>query len=343
MTTDPNKWVTSPPSTLVQLQDLQSQPALNGKYGVVLQYHDERYLVQVLLLLRLEQQQPRLVKLQPKNLTSDLGLQGWVKARIALLQSDPTIQKYVRKVDSWTRQNPKLLQGGAVGGVVALLLSIYFLGFIGTAVLLSLVILGGTFWLKFTMEGGVHGLPPAARRGIAWMSANKRLIVPVLVAAAAAAYGGYAVYQQQTTAMSPPEYHPVENDDDPMPRQGVTHRRTTERERLYKLGFDDATAGKEYGTSLEEDEPSRAFSWEQEPVYSTAPPPKESSSSPLTNLVSVVLSGGLVAFQIYQIDPTFSNQALIVSTISNMTVWKKGMLAFSAYRFVTSVVKLITG
>jgi hypothetical protein len=278
---DPNGWVTNPPTKFVKIHGLTSQPALNGQLGVVVHYLEDsrRYVVVLTRSSPDPQQQPpqqqpqrqRQVSLKGENLAA-CGMIDTARAQFEILTNNPQVREQVAEV--WSRQvrpnlppplrasSPRTLAAAAAAIV---LLSAYGLGPSRTVLWISFAALAGMLVVPILSTAAANGGGPAGaarrvvpraqellgRSGLPLASrvASSPYATGALLVAAVALFANGMLPSAPSPSsgigrrwFSPSA--PASVSTSPLP---ATQR---EREHLYKLGFDDALAKHPYGHSL---------------------------------------------------------------------------------------------
>ena len=342
---DPNGWVTQPPATMVKVVNT-SRETLNGKLGIVLAYQTDRGRYVVLMTTSQEQ-----VSLKADNLRKGSWMEQ-LQAQYELLQNNPQVQQQVRQIYQQVQQTtgvkPEFV---AVAVGVALLAAIYFFGFSRVVMVLSFVLLCGILVQPDIAAGPRQMMRNAPRRFKDLVRQNVPVvghriansdILTGLVAGVMLFFFVNALVGGGGGSSAKPM---------PLSSSGATstaRRVTTDRDLLqdyYKMGFDDATAGKEFGTSLPAvvtetpkgvDTNNPEDSW---PGYNDAVPSRSSLLSKFTNLstmISLYVVGSTIWNAGRTADGTGFDVQLAVANIRMLDVWKQGMLALSVYRLVSA-------
>jgi hypothetical protein len=118
-------------------------------------------------------------------------------------------------------------------------------------------------------------------------------------------------------------------------------------EQIYKLGFDDATDGKEYGVSLPPSKPHVRMMEEDDLSFGGEEPewvgtttstttPRSKGRFGFSSILSVVFLGNQLRTLAMGPDGRF-NARLLVTNFQNLEPWRMGMFAFSFYRLARSL------
>ena len=338
--TDPNGWVSQPPSTMVKVVNT-SRAALNGQLGIVLAYQTDRGRYVVLTTGAAQEQ----VSLKPENLIKASWFEQ-LKAQYELMQNNPQVRQQLRtiytQVQRTTGVKPEYVGGAAV---VLLLAAVYFLGFSRTLLILSTLLMVFIMVLPDLQAGTplpqlVRNVPmrfrALVRQNVPVVGdriANSNLWSGVVAAVLVFFFVNALVGGQSSKAVPPP---PAVGTTVPPPV--ATSRALLED--YYKKGFDDATAGLEFGTSLPATTPQGAdapadFAWPGSQMP-PPPPPAPSALSKLMNwssLVSLFIVGNTVFSAGRTADGGWDPQ-LCFANLRLLDPWKMGMLALSVYRLV---------
>ena len=366
--TDPNNWVKNPPSTFVRVHGT-SRETLNGQLGIVLQYLDDkaRYMV----LLCENQQSP--VALKPENLAVCSGLLDKGKGYYQMFKHNPQVRQQFQQVQNQIKARTGL-EAHYVLALVLVLFTVgcYGIGFSKTMMLLTtliviLTILGPDLAAGKDLRTCLRNAP------VRWRAVVQEQ-VPVVGPKIAAnpwylrAFTALMVLFVLYSLIATPKKGRPLSSSSSTPRtnsRGLlanTVATSELKQKYYKLGFDDATSGLEFGASLpkadaeegpdtltgsiidDNDGSSNAArgvgysSWRQEEDFTTAfDPTPVKKKSPLS------LSTAFAAFTVYRILSPLAMNAdgkldlpLLRANLTNLEVYKLGILAFSVYRLVTA-------
>jgi hypothetical protein len=256
---DPQSWVTNPPSVLVKVRDITAKPHLNGELGVVVGYLPDRTRYVVVTCRQQEQ-----LSLKPENLHKANFLEQ-AKGQYQLLTNDPRVRRQLQQV--YHRVQTKLpapLQPEHVAVVLLLLIlaSGYFLGVSKTLMIVSLLlglatlagpeIAAGKSWEQIGRDlprRATSTLRDTIRQSVPYVGpklADTPYVVPALLGILLA--GTVKVLLLPAQPRVPLETAATALRTEPgAPRRGGA---LPDAEELYKLGFDDATSNLAFGTSL---------------------------------------------------------------------------------------------
>lgn len=361
MTSDPNGWVTQPPATMVKVVNT-SQERLNGKMGVALAFQQDRGRYVVLMTVSQEQ-----VSLKPENLVKG----GWteqLRAQYELMQNNPQVKEQIsktyRQVQAFTGVKPEYVGGAAL---VVLVACIYWFGFSRSLMVISFFMMMGLVVLPDLQNGAsrdqiLRNAPmrfkAMVRQNVPYVGdriANSNILTGLVLGVMIfflvnALVGGTG----SGGARPPPPVSPVVGGMGgttvPYNMANVKPAPAVDRAMLedyYKMGFEDAQAGKDFGTSLPPppvhvETPKGAdgvdsdFAW----PGSDYVPPAQTKPSLLSKFTSwsTLVSLFLVGNTLYTCGRTaeggFDPQLMMVN-VRMLDVWKQGMLAMSVFRLVS--------
>jgi hypothetical protein len=360
---DPNGWVLNPPTKFVTIHSLTSQAALNGQTAVVVGYVEDsrRYIVVPTV------DQKRQVSLRADNL-APCGWLDTAKAQYQMLTENPMVRQQVGA--AWDGQIKPRLPAAlrsprrlAAVVATALLLLVYLLGVSRTMLAISFAILCGMV------------LGPVVRQTTNPRDVARRVVphaqellrqsgIPLAARVAASPYSTGAVLAVFVaifvSGMIPPTNNSRASGAPAPTWQGASPH---EREHYYKLGFDDATAQRDFGESLKSAVPSvperkldettldlsssstsslndyaAAGRPNNPPSYYGSPPPPSRRKKMLG--IGNVASIGFTGNQLYQMgmspDGRWSFDALY-RNVSLLPPWRMGLLGLSVYRIVSAI------
>jgi hypothetical protein len=351
--TDPNNWVQNPPQTFVKVHGT-TREMINGKTGLVLQYHPNRARYTILLTESQDQ-----VSLKGENLAV-AGMVDKAKAYYEMLRNNPQIRQQLqtlsRQVYTATGLAPQVLLG-LTGGLFAL--GWYLLGF-------SKALLLATTGIMLVSVIGPDVVAQRGWRGALSEAPNRwREIVQTQIPVIGPRIASNAMYLRLFTGLlalilvygivGGPASGTTTATSRRLPTSGIASKSArsvlTEdiKQRYYKLGFDDATDAKTFGASLLEADEGTAGAAAPSPTstlggenddydeYYNPSPPTVGKKSPLN------LSTAFALFTIYRtmqpmaFDPNgnFSFN-LLRANIQTMEVWRLGLLGFAVYRVVAA-------
>lgn len=308
--TDPNNWVKNPPSTVCKIEGT-SRDTLNGRFSLILQWNGQRYTV---LLVETQQQ----VALKPENLAK-CGYIDTAKAYYQLALHSPEIQaqltQFQRSIETTTGLS---LRTAAIAAVVAFIVGIYFIGFTR---LWILVIVAGT---GLYLTNGRRTSP-----SIAWQ--RWRTLLATQVPAAVTRYP-YAMELITVLLGALMAYTFIAAGGSRSVARGAATAAAADTDYYYKLGFEDATAGRSFGTSLVQTPPDEQDSmdtpWDRGLVA-----PKQ---SPWT--ISTAMSLFLIGRTVYSLGQTGGGWdfRLAMANLQHMDMMRAGFLALGVYRVVSA-------
>lgn len=359
---DPNQWVTNPPSTFVIIQNT-SQTALNGQKALIVQFQNGRY---VAVLTKTPQLEPK--SFQPQHLVKATYLQQ-MQAQYEILTNSPETQRQIQQALSRVKQSTGLdAQYVVIIMAVALIASLWFLGFSRTLMLTSFSIMVAMVLLPAYLESS--SLKAALQRApdrmrmilresqlpMAQTIASSNMYMGLLVALLVGFFvTGMLPKSIATSAATWAKSH----------SQQVTTS-LADIERYYTLGFEDASEQKPFGTSLPKEEssiiststvkPHRAPLDAVDHEFSTAngdydysniiaPPPTSSKISSLFN-ISNFMSAGVIFRTVNELGRSPVSGAfdiqLFMANLRSQPTWRLGLLGVSVYRLVSAIIKTMS-
>ncbi|GKY91423.1 hypothetical protein MPSEU_000114600 [Mayamaea pseudoterrestris] len=367
---DPNNWVKNPPSTFVVIQNT-SREALNNQMGIVVGFQSDRYIIALTKTPRME----------PKSFKSDnLRVASKIeqfKAQYELLTNDPNVQAQIQSALQQVKQVTGLDAQYLAGLLVALLIaSLWLLGISRTLMLISFLAMTGMVLVPAYLEtkslrGALTKAPDQLAKvlresnlPLATRIASNKMYMAMLVgffvaffvsamlpkSVATAAVASGAGHQRSLTSW-------ITGTSSPSASTTASSISAVDLEKYYKLGFDDATEQKAFGTSLPEaaasatsmpikpsgphrvdhDEFDYASS-SSDSTYSTMPKMKSKSS-----LFSI--SNAMCVFAIFRTVNELGRDGpngqidlrRLWANIQVQPFWRLGLLGLSVYRLVSSV------
>ena len=350
---DPSGLVSNPPTTIVQIQGT-ARDDINGKLGIVVQYNQDRgrYLVHLTAT-------QATVAMKPDNLKK-AGYMGMAQAQYEQLKNDPNVRRMITEATARFLPPGVSLQKAGMGLVVVLVLLVLLLGFSRTLMLLSfgmmvLMVIGpdlvgppgdggrmativrnapGRFQtiVRDQFPGGSYiADKPYAVAGLAAMLVVffvKSMMPPSAAAAAGA---------------SMPFFNSDNSGGGTVPHRALLTRKTMEE--YYKFGFDDATAQKDFGTSLPAEVPASAAGVGDDPMMDDLPdypmPPLPSNGGmfgkmlSISNAMSIMFLGRTVMELGKDADGSWQF-ALFRQNVTTLEPMKMGLLGLSVYRLVSA-------
>ncbi len=339
---DPSGLLSNPPSVIVKVQNT-SQESMNGQLGVVVQYNADRgrYLVHMVGT-------QQTVALKPENLVKG-NMLDQAKAQYLLLTKDPQVQQEISKYYSLiaSKLPPRVKPEYAAGGLgVLLLLSMYFFGFTRIIMLISLVLMIGLIIgpdvfvgerLQFDWRVIAANFPGRCREILEQMVPMAKGKLSDKMAA------GIVLFLLLLSAKTIFVPYGKPAPQAPVARPGSFANKIS-MEEAYKLGFDDATIGKDFGTSLPKPSAPPVTSIYDDdlqpidlpgsdPYVFTAPKPWYSKLG-MWQMMSVLNVGRMIVEM--GKDPTTGafSAPLAMANLRQADPMKLGLLGFSVYNIV---------
>jgi hypothetical protein len=347
MSSDPNGWVSQPPSTLVKVVNT-SRETINDKLGVVLAYQTDRSRYVVHLSTSQEQ-----VSLKADNLVKASWMEQ-MRAQYELFQNNPQIQQQIRGVYTQVHQaagvKPEYLAGAAL---VFILVAMYFFGVSKTLMTISFFLMVGVVVFPDLQAGAsarqvARNAPMRVkeiiRENVPMVGsriADSNILTGLVVAMTVFLFVNALVAGGKQAVSAAPPVAPPSTGYTPKVDRSLL-------EEYYKLGFEDAQADHAFGASLPAPEVTTPAGVDQNSEFAwpgsdyVAPP--ASKPSPLSQLTSwsSLISLFLVGNTLYGAGKTgeggFDVQ-LMLANLRNLDMMKQGMLAFSLYRLVSPFLK----
>mmetsp|Transcript_25420 Transcript_25420/g.37538 ORF Transcript_25420/g.37538 Transcript_25420/m.37538 type:complete len:350 (-) Transcript_25420:53-1102(-) len=345
-TTDPLNVITNPPQTIVKVHGITSREEVNGQLGVAVQYNLERGRYTVHMV-----KTQTTMALKTENLTKASTLETY-QAQFTQITSDPRVRQ---QLVGYYNQVQRMLPGNmkpeyAAGGILVLLLTImYFIGFTKTLMALSLLLLLGVIIGPDLLSGDwkvvLHNFPRRCRETIETSAPflrgkrfwNNRIAMGIVL----------VMLAFSTKALVTPTKRPAAsfNNNYSAPSPSISQSSSSSIEDAYKLGFDDATKGLEFGTSMPNTQKKRSLAEDDEDEipydYTSMPPPASTSSSSPFGFSQV-----MSIFFLYRtatqlggnpLSGQFSMEQFMLN-VKTMPVWQMGMLGFSFYNLVRNFI-----
>lgn len=345
---DPSGFVRNPPSVIVKVQGT-SQEMMNGQLGVVIQYNVERarYLVHMT-------NTQQTVALKAENLTK-ANMIDQAKAQFQLLTKNPQIKAEITKYYNLAvAKLPPGVKPEHLAGAMAvlLLLSFYFVGFTRMLMVISLLmmvgivvgpdlIVNGRLQLNWRviaanfptrcrslleqmvpmLQGKLNDKVAAGIVVVFWLASARAILLP-----------------SASTAAAPKPPRPL------TPSATATATASSVSiEEAYKFGFEDATGGKEFGTSMPKQQPQPVINYDEDlqPIPLTAddpymymPPKSWYSKLGMMQMMSVMNIGRtLYAMGADPATGTFS-VPLAMANLQQANPMQLGLLGFSVYNIL---------
>lgn len=344
---DPNGWVSNPPSQLVKIQNIGAKPELNGQMGVVVGFQEDRQRYVVISCIKQEQ-----LSLKPDNLIKANPIDS-ARGQFQLLRHDPKIRQQCAAL--YQRIDTKL-PGPIKPEYLAVLLLIGIMGamvLVGvskTILVLSLVILLAGLVAPDLIEGKSmdqigrdlpQRLTATVRESLRDVPVVGKVVqnvpyaIPVLFLAMAAWVVRLLVFTPSAAAPTPPMQF-TESTRGPPPAAMMVGM----EEKYYKMGFEDASQGRDYGTNLP-DNPTKAS---QPHDYSSStpvlddyyiPPHRSSSRLTMSSAMSLMYLGRAI-YSLGQDGTGRWNPSRIPYNLQHQQPVQMGLLAFTVYRVVAA-------
>jgi hypothetical protein len=387
MSVDPSHFLATsnggkPP--LLKLQNISARPELNGQLGQAVSYSAGRYLVSVLTAEIAATMaggnnavEPSYLKLKPENLIEATNFEQLkFGAAVAfhhgeLYMQSPACQDFGSYIMSLlppplqAKLNP---ERAVLGAAIVVLLNIMlvfkllsgWIGFTKILVFISLLALVSAITSPDWMEGVKAGKPlKLIAKSAAFNSPTrfKQLLIEMTgyrnisdkmamgLLLAILLWSGKIIL---TPSARPSPLQP------PIHNGGIQERvpripQQYDLESIYKMGWDDAQAGKDFGTSLPKDilkadqaihKPSgyeESFDWAYDPP---PPPEKKSSSFGMSTMLSI--------FTLYRFGKDIVvtpdgqlmlDPAYIMMRLRNIEPWRLGLMGMSLYRVVNAFIR----
>ena len=351
---DPSGLVSNPPTTIVQIQGT-ARDDINGKLGIVVQYNVDRgrYLVHLTAT-------QATVAMKPDNLQK-AGYLGMAQAQYEQLTNDPNVRRMITEATARFLPPGVSLQKAGMGLAAVLVLLVFLLGFSRTLMLLSfgmmVVMMIGPDLVGAPGEGG--------RMATVFRNAPGRFQTMVRDQFPGGSYIADKPYAVTGLAallvvfflksMMPPSAAaaasasmPFFNSDSgggTVPHRSLLTRTTMEE--YYKLGFDDASAQKDFGTSLPAEVPVSAAGagaggdpmMDDLPDYPMPPLPSNGGMFgkmlSISNAMSIMFLGRTVMELGKDADGSWQF-ALFRQNMTTLEPMKMGLLGLSVYRLVSA-------
>lgn len=335
---DPSGYVSNPPTTIVKIHGTARED-VNGLLGVVVQFNSDRgrYLVHCTST-------QAVVAMKPENLIKANYMEQ-ATAQFQQLTKDPQIRRILANAESRLPPGVALKHVGMGVGALLVVL-VYLLGFSRVMMLISFLLMGGMLIGPDLAAGAdrqtiIRNAPMRFRTML-----REQLPSPY---GAKVADNNYAVaalalfivffFVKSMMPVSKPPTPPASMN---MPPTSPTRQLSQSNiEEYYKLGFDDATAQKEYGASLADAVKHSPVNYDDVdlgvPDYPMPPPTggggmlnkffSLSSAMSIMYLGKTAMELGKDATGAWRFD-------LFKANLSTMEPWKLGLLGLSLYRLV---------
>jgi hypothetical protein len=343
--------------SMVKIVSLVAKPELNGQVAIVQSWNGARSRYNVML----SSDPSVLLSLKGDNLSSNVGFVEKAKASAYTIRGqaqqmwqDERTQEQIRRTHtSLQNRLPPGIKLEYVGlALVALFLyAVYKLGFSKTFLAISLVAMPVLVLMRDLVDGVRDG--PTLMRNFP-MRCRETILQSVpfldgkpwftnrmasLVVMAFMLFGTKVLFTPIPTNTTPRSNNP----------STVSTPPSFDMEQIYKLGFDDATDGKEYGVSLppskphvrmmDEEDDDLSFGGEEPEWVGTTTStttPRSKGRFGFSSILSVVFLGNQLRTLAMGPDGRF-NARLLVTNFQNLEPWRMGMFAFSCYRLARSL------
>ena len=340
---DPSNFVRNPPSVIVKVHST-SQASMNGQLGVVVQYNEDRgrYLVH---LANTQQT----IALKPENLVQG-NMIDQAKAQYLFLSKDPRVRQEIQKY--YLLAQSKLPPGvrpeyAAIGLGLLIFSGVFVFGFTRVLMMISLTLLLGFIIGPDVFVGGrvnlnwktvVANFPGRCRvlldqtlpmaRGKVSDNVAAGIIIMLLL------FSARSIFLPRASR-SVPTLQPT----------SVPAKNGLAVHDAYKLGFDDARLGKDFGSSLPESAPVLSLS----SIYDDNLPPLDYRGSDFLGYaqpkswyaklgVWQMMSAMNVARTLFELgrDPVsgYFSLPLVVANLQQAPAMQLGLLGFSVYNIL---------
>jgi uncharacterized protein YlbG (UPF0298 family) len=388
---DPKGWVQNPPSVFVKVQGVTSRATLNGKFGLIMQYVSDKQRYTVVLC-----ESQEIVSLKVENLQVCSFLEKF-PAYTQMIRHNPDIQRQYQKVTQQVQQ--RLPKGMKLSyALVLLLVGLVFLWYmmgwsklllLGTVGIAIMTMIGPDLMEGKDLRSIVRSVPlryrdlvrtqiPYVGPTLASRSSYLMIITIVFLALLLYSFLGTPTNSMfwnhrrraaSTRMSSTRSIYPHHTNDvvttSKSSRQLLDPddaRVVVPPEYYYQLGFDDATKGLDFGTSLpkkvkaakedvilNEDGTTTDIDEEEEedPYAGSSSTGRRSDTTTRGQKAKTTpfsISTIMAMFTIYRIvQPLAYNTntgqydwQLLLANVQHLDMWKYGILAFAFYRIVAS-------
>mmetsp|Transcript_17054 Transcript_17054/g.24748 ORF Transcript_17054/g.24748 Transcript_17054/m.24748 type:complete len:361 (+) Transcript_17054:112-1194(+) len=350
-----------PPDTIVKITGVTARPELNNELGKILSYNSDRqrYMVAINSLTG-----SSAMLFKPENVQKATFVDSYkykaleLKNAAMMLYNDPHTKEQLRRAYTSVavRLPPPVKPEHVAGGLCfIILLSIFMIGFTKTMLLGSIMILIPTVSLQDIAAGKSYkevatnfpnrwkenlssvagGRPVSDNMNYASLAIFAFLVGNVLLSSSA---------RPTAAASIPPSPPYAETIIPPKPSAAAAIDMEQSLQQYYKLGFQDATDGKDFGTSLPSDLPS-SFNTVPIPTdpplmddidysYTPPPPPSKKSRFNFGSIMALMTLARTARELAQRPDGTYSMD-LLVANAKNMEHWKMGLLGICAYRVLS--------
>lgn len=340
MSEDPSHFLTNPPSTVVKVVNT-SREEINGVLGIAVAFQGGRYLVHNV-------QSQQIISLKPDNLVKASTIES-ARAQYQQLKNDPRLQTKVKDYYDKAKRvlhpvKPEYALLCLVGMWIGLA---YLVGFTKTLMVTSMVLMVAFLVAPDVMQGAsirttLNNLPGRTRQAmedtLPFLKGrlSNRVALGILILMVTMA--GHSLFvsgkRKSTMAATQPIRVP--------PHPAITKAL---QEQYYKLGFDDAKGGFEFGTSLKETMTGGARSLEEEEDYPEFDNEYNNMPPAPAKKRSFGLGSAISAFYLYRIATELGTDVgngfsfeRMVANARTLETWKLGMVAFSLYNLIRSFI-----
>lgn len=352
MASDPNGWVTNPPTTIVKIQNT-SRADRNGALGVVLQYAADRQRYTVHVAVTQDQ-----IALKAENLVKATWMEQ-MAGQYQLLRNDRNVQRFFQNAAQQIQQRTGLpLHYAGAAAALILLLVIYLVGFTRVLMMISFAMLLATIiapdWGS-SRQTMMRNFPQRCRDRIreipyvgSQISSNHYMSMAFMMLV-------LVFFVRSIMPYSSPNSLNLSNSDEYSTRSASTAARTLYedaiKERYYKLGYDDAKELKPFGVSLPDamaaDEPTPpSLSYESSPSldssygYNTTARSSKPAKAWYEHL-GMVMSAAYVFRTVSALgtDPSTGSFSLLTArqNVAGMEPMQMGLLGMAIYKVVMAI------
>jgi uncharacterized protein YlbG (UPF0298 family) len=394
---DPKGWVQNPPSVFVKVQGVTSRATLNGKYGLIMQYVSEKQRYTVVLC-----ESQEIVSLKVENLQVCTFLEKFPAYTQMIRHNPDIQRQYQKVTQQVQQRLPKgmKLSYALVLLLVGLVFLWYMMGWsklllLGTVGIMIMTMIGPDLMEGKDLRSIVRSAPlryrdlvrtqiPYVGPTLASRSSYLMIITVVFLTLLLYSFLGTptnsmfwnhrrraaSTTRSMSTTRSIP--HPYHHTNDVVTTTSVSSRQLLDTdndaravpppEYYYQLGFDDATKGSDFGTSLpkkvkaakedvilnddgtttdiDEEEEEDPYAWSS----STGRRSDTTTRGQKAKTTPFSISTIMAMFTIYRIvQPLAYNTntgqydwQLLLANVQHLDMWKYGILAFAFYRIVAS-------
>lgn len=333
---DPLNLISNPPSTVVKVQGT-ARDDVNGQLGIAIQYAADRgrYVVHMVST-------QTTMALKPDNVAKASTFESY-QAQFQQVMKDPRMRREITRYYNMAQSKLGVKPEYAASALLlVVLLAMYFVGFTPTLMLISVVMIVGLIIGPDVMNSAspqliAQNFPLRCRQTIEQSAPFLKGRLSNAVAAAIVilmlAFGVRTLFVSQGKSAAPASLDSAARSIHLSPRF----------EDAYKNGFEDASKGNAFGTSLSSgaSAASGASPITTEEDYSFYDTP----SSPPSSKPSFGFSQAMSAFMIYRTVMELGNDPAtgfsVRTAMANarvMDTWKLGILGFSCYNVVRAFI-----